>query len=644
MMGSVGVEYPVQSHIFLGSEPPHVLLEKASLNELPATKNLPQSDENASSIDTSIPPFERLQGSLPVVNISPDVDHAAIASAAIVQLGHLKEDSFADNVLWRDICALTGTFRTFYGSQRTLSAWRELSQVQQPCGFEPVNGTSQIIRVGDNHSWIQTRYTFECHGSPAIKCSGLIALVPDSEFNSSQWKIWMLTTLLEEIKGFPNPDSMPIQASANGNYPNEHCSGNNDFDCVVVGAGFSGLCLAGRLKALGVRSVALEKYPGIGDNWRNRYESARFHTTKYYSDFPLGRMYSPDDPEFPGRLDLIRTYQKYAEIHGLNVWCSSRLNSASYDQQSELWILNIDREGKSITMKTRHLVFAIGGGGQVPKIPQLCGRETYRGEVLHSIDYKSSHQWKGKAGIIVGSANTAHDVAEDMVHAGLSSVTMIQRHRTSVIPAELYRQWTDTYYNNQTPIELADRLTISLPVAISRQAAMLRYGTPTTKLRAKFDALENSGFSVERSGDLVKHLLGENGGHLIDVGSSAKIIEGSIKIKGNATLTEFTPSGLRFADGSSLDADVIIFCTGFENNMRYEVTKIVGEDIGSRLADYWGIDDEGELRGAYKKLNYPGIWYLGGGAPLARFYSRFLALQIKADIMGCPLHTYTEKL
>src|ERR1700729_1054538 len=100
-----------------------------------------------------------------------------------------------------------------------------------------------------------------------------------------------------------------------------------------------------------------------------------------------------------------------------------------------------------------------------------------------------------------------------MVDAGLSSVTMIQRRCTckfnlsffcyvlklipfiAVIPAELYKRWTDSkdisfkfgryeadlvnsyvaYYNDQTPIETADRQTISLPVAISRQAAMLRY-------------------------------------------------------------------------------------------------------------------------------------------------------------------------
>ena len=50
--------------------------------------------------------------------------------------------------------------------------------------------------------------------------------------------------------------------------------------------------------------------------------------------------------------------------------------------------------------------------------------------MLHSAYYKNAFEWKGKKGVIVGAANTAHDVAEDMLEAGLTSVTMIQRGKT----------------------------------------------------------------------------------------------------------------------------------------------------------------------------------------------------------------------
>ena len=39
----------------------------------------------------------------------------------------------------------------------------------------------------------------------------------------------------------------------------------------------------------------------------------------------------------------------------------------------------------------------------------------------------------------------------------------------------------------------------------------------------------------------------------------------------------------------------------------------------------------------------PGIWYTGGGVTHARFYSRFVALQIKADVEGTPLPVYKRK-
>ena len=139
-----------------------------------------------------------------------------------------------------------------------------------------------------------------------------------------------------------------------------------------------------------------------------------------------------------------------------------------------------------------------------------------------------------------------------------------------------------------------------------------------------------------------------------------------IKVKGDATITGFTETGLEFGDGSTLDADVIVFCTGFSHDVRREAIKVVGPEIGERLDDYWELDDEGELRGAYKPHGCkfcalcfrsrlpvdcftdssrvdPGIWYIGGGVTYARFYSRFMALQIKASLEGVPLEMYTKK-
>jgi len=38
----------------------------------------------------------------------------------------------------------------------------------------------------------------------------------------------------------------------------------------------------------------------------------------------------------------------------------------------------------------------------------------------------------------------------------------------------------------------------------------------------------------------------------------------------------------------------------------------------------------------------PAMWYHGGTLGLARYYSRFIALQIKAKILGTPLAVYDK--
>ena len=47
-----------------------------------------------------------------------------------------------------------------------------------------------------------------------------------------------------------------------------------------------------------------------------------------------------------------------------------------------------------------------------------------------------------------------------------------------------------------------------------------------------------------------------------DVGASQLIIDGKIKLKNDAQIARFTQTGLEFEDGSTLDADVVVFATG----------------------------------------------------------------------------------
>jgi hypothetical protein len=72
-------------------------------------------------------------------------------------------------------------------------------------------------------------------------------------------------------------------------------------------------------------------------------------------------------------------------------------------------------------------------------------------------------------------------------------------------------------------------------------------------------------------------------------------------MKTGALPTHYTRTGLAFSDGTEIPADVIIFSTGFVGNVRTDVGQIFGKEIASRADDFWTLDEEGELKGVFKR-------------------------------------------
>ena len=125
-------------------------------------------------------------------------------------------------------------------------------------------------------------------------------------------------------------------------------------------------------------------------------------------------------------------------------------------------------------------------------------------------------------------------------------------------------------------------------------------------------------------------------------------------------MTRFKETGVEFDDGAFLPADVVVLATGFRTNLRDDVRELLGSSVADQIDDFWGVDDEGELKGIGRPcgrmltsnvpsllvLTYhsdPALMLFGGTLGIMRYYSRFIALQIKAALVGTPLHIYDRK-
>ncbi|KAL6362256.1 hypothetical protein LRP88_04334 [Fusarium phalaenopsidis] len=492
--------------------------------------------------------LELLPGSLPTTQVPSDTDLDAVADKVLRDFPQFQEHHFADDALWRDTYALTGTIRTFYFAASVAAEWNALSRSHGLSSATVVPGSVKVVSPDSGSSWIDCRILFTS-SKPATECSGILSIVRTED---SSWKIWILRTILEQLTGYGNVDSLyPCQDLANGSNRNNansrHLSSShsgtngisndaqNHFQAVVIGGGQSGLSTGGRLQALGVSYVVLERNANVGDAWKSRYESARLHTVREYSHLPFDRTFGPEYSDYLGKDELAKGHRQWAEKYGINVWLSTTVGSGHWDETAKLYTLNITKQGQHVQITARHVVMATGAGSQSPVMPNISDRDHFQGILLHSSDYSSAQAWAGKSGIVVGTANTAHDVADDMQKAGMQ-VTMVQRSRTFVLPVEFIKDRYDIVYNEKIPTEISDRAMFSNPVSIARLLSAKAFHAMARAQPERYEALERAGFKVDPFGDIQEAINIRLGGHYIDVGTSAKIGKGlashvSVEIK-----------------------------------------------------------------------------------------------------------------
>jgi hypothetical protein len=389
---------------------------------------------------------------------------------------------------------------------------------------------------------------------------------------------------------------------------------------------------------LNVDTLVIDREDRIGDSWRRRYHQLVLHDPVWYDHLPYLNFPS-NWPIFTPKDKLAEFFESYVKLLELNVWTQTELKSASYDEGKRQWTVILERKSEDGTTETRtlhphHVIQATGHSGK-KNMPTFKGAENFKGDLIcHSSEFRGAKpDSHGKKAIVIGSCNSGHDIAQDYVEKGYE-VTMVQRSSTLIVTSDSIVNigLKGLYEEAGPPTEDSDAYLWSIPPELFK-AQQVKVFEVIAKNDAKtLDGLENVGFKVDRgpmdAGLLVKYFQ-RGGGYYIDVGGSQLVAEGKIKIKQGQEISEVLPNGLQFADGSELEADEIVFATGYQN-MRTQARTIFGDEIADRVGDVWGLDSEGEIRTMWRRSGYPGFWFMGGNLALCRYYSRLLALQIKA--------------
>ncbi|RDW70455.1 Monooxygenase [Aspergillus mulundensis] len=586
---------------------------------------------------------------------------------------------YAEQAYWKDLLALTWHLRTFRGPSTIAASLLETAKLREVGAFE-VDGEAVFLPATPVLQFIDCPLVFRTK-SPAGLCRGKMLLLPvveDANENKIAWKIWIFSTRLESLDVHPEDEKLLQSPRRPLDGPD---SPDFETDVLIIGAGNAAVALSARLKALGVDSVMAERNPLPGDNWALRYDCMKFHIPTAFCDLPymcastdtlllaLTSSANPDTigygeelqtPHLLSRQDLADQVRRYVETFNLNAIYSAQIQRTEYDESTKRWSITFNTPSGQRRAISKHLVLATGIGSQKPNMPKIADAHLYRGISIHSSAYKNATVLKQqgvKTVTVIGSANTAFDVLADCHAAGLSA-TMNVRSPTYIVPLE-YVCHPLSLGAYDSGVEAADKLFLSLPSFVDGQLARGLFAMFASNEPERYTALRNAGFPAMDSADpscaLMHNLLERAGGHYVDVGTTDLIVEKKVGVKANVEPTGYTETGLRFSDGSVLETDAVIWCTGFaDGDVRTTAAEILGgepntdgvvngekkhilapAEIAARLDGTWGVDAEGEIRGMWKRHgDAENIWVMGGYTQQHRWHSRTLALQIKAELEG----------
>lgn len=345
-------------------------------------------------------------------------------------------------------------------------------------------------------------------------------------------------------------------------------SRGREADIVIVGGGAAGLTTAGALRRRGLDALVVERERLVGTTWRRRYERLRLHTVRAFS----GLAHRPIPRRYPRYLpkDAYADYlEEYVTGLDLDVEPASAVSRVAPD--GARWLVETART----VFRPRVVVIATGQHA-VPAVPDWPGRDTYRGRLIHSSEYRTGRVFDGQRVLVVGAGNSGAEIAAEVAAEGAAFVASSVRTAPPVVPRDVFGVPVQAFgiALSRLPPDVADR--IGARVARAVMGDLSRYGLPPPAWHP---------FTARRI-------------PVIDVGYVRELEAGRIHVRRG--VLRLSATGAVYDDGREERFDAIVAATGFRTGLE-------------RLLDVPGLLD---ARGAPRfpsgrPTSMPGLYFMG---------------------------------
>lgn len=326
-------------------------------------------------------------------------------------------------------------------------------------------------------------------------------------------------------------------------------------DIVVIGAGQAGLSSAYHLNRRGLPPkrgfVVLDHETAPGGAWQHRWPSLTLSTVNRIHDLPgmsFAETVGADTPEVQAAIAVPKYFAAYEQKFSLPVF--RPVNVKVICDRGERFMIESD----VMDISARGIINATGTW-ETPFIPEYPGAELFKGRQLHTKDYRTVDEFIGKHVVVVGAGISAIQLLDEI--SQVTTTTWVTRR----VP-EFRSGPFDESAGRAAVAIVEDRVRRGLPP----QSVVSVTGLP---LSPRVEAMRARG---------VLHRL--------------------------PMFSDITEDGVHWPDGTTLHADVILWCTGFRSSLDHLAPVVHREDSG-------GIVMTGRL--ATQVANDPRIHLVGYG-------------------------------
>ena len=212
---------------------------------------------------------------------------------------------------------------------------------------------------------------------------------------------------------------------------------SENFDAVIVGAGFAGMYMLHKCRALGLSVRVFEVGEGVGGTWYwNRYPGARCDVESvqysYQFDSELEQEWTWSE-KYSTQPEILKYANHVADRFDLrsDIQFKTRVLSAEYSKIDKVWVVKTDKSEK---ITTRFCIFATGCLSST-NTPKLEGTETFNGLSYHTGRWP--HGGVDFSGLRVGVIGTGSSAIQSIpeIAKKANQLTVFQRTANYTIPA-----------------------------------------------------------------------------------------------------------------------------------------------------------------------------------------------------------------